>query len=181
VERYNGGDSCTTAQREWIPAARHHARGTSFANAHMTFGPLNRIGNRKRRSRVLPIQPDREVKVHPPGSRVKLATDREMRHPRSRRQRGDAAHRAPSPCSPCRGCFDSTGKKLLSIVGSARRARSPATLRQLGHPLMAPARAPACPEHAPAPPATTSTESHRPTYSQRAAGAARTSWLCPRH
>ena len=88
MERYNGGYSGTTQQHVWIPAGRLQSRGTSFTNAHVTSGPLNRIGNRKRETRVLPIHPDREKKVHPFGPRVKLATHTEMRHPERRRQRG---------------------------------------------------------------------------------------------
>jgi hypothetical protein len=93
---------------------------------------------------------------------------------------GDAAHRAPSPCAPCRGCFASAGKKLLSIVGSARRACGPAPLRQLGRKPGTPASAPACPELTLAPQATPSTAGRRPTCSLRTAGAASTSLLCAR-
>ena len=101
MERYNGGYSGTTQQHVWIPAGRLHARGTSFTNAHVTSGPLNRIGNRKRETRVLPIHPDREKKVHPFGPRVKLATHTEMRHPERRRQRGVTTRtERPLPASP---------------------------------------------------------------------------------
>src|SRR6478672_10047392 len=82
------GYSCTTPQRKRIPAERFRARGTSFAHTHLISGPLNRMGNRKQQTRVLPVLRDRKEKLHPLKSGVKLATHREMRHPSARRQRG---------------------------------------------------------------------------------------------
>jgi hypothetical protein len=79
MERYNGGFSGTTQQHERIPAGRFHARRTSFTDAHVTSGLLNRIGNGKRRTRVRPDPQDREKKLHPIISGVKLAAHTEMR------------------------------------------------------------------------------------------------------
>ena len=118
------GYSGTTQQRDWIPAGCLRW-GTSFAFAHVTHGPLNRIGNWKRPLGVLPLHSDREKKVHPIMAGVKLATRREMRHPEHQRQR--ASHRAQSarPSSPSCHDFLPARRKVLSIVGSARRATPP--------------------------------------------------------
>jgi len=88
MERYNGDTQVRHSSTCGALLDDCKRGGTSFTIAHVTSGPLNRIGNRKRETRVLPIHPDREKKVHPFGPRVKLATHTEMRHPERRRQRG---------------------------------------------------------------------------------------------
>jgi hypothetical protein len=80
MERYNGDNSGTTQQRCAFLLDDSCAGERLSHDHHVTSSPLNRIGNRKRRTRVLPTHPDREKKVHPFVLRVKLATHSEMRH-----------------------------------------------------------------------------------------------------
>jgi hypothetical protein len=119
------GHSCTTLQRKRIPSGRFRARGTSFANTHMTSGPLNRRGNGKHRTRVHPIlragkrncTPLRRVSSWPRTERC------DTRAPGARG--GEATHRAPGPRPSGRGRLTLARKKVLSIVGSARWASQP--------------------------------------------------------
>ena len=161
------GYSCTTLQRKRIPAGRFRARGTSFANTHMTSGPLNRIGNGKHRTRVIPI--------HRTGKRKCTLLWRVSSWRRTERcdtrapgaRGGETTHRAPGPRPTGRGRLALAPKKVLSIVGSARWAREPLGARAWCTLPWSVTTTSGCPERISARPATRADAGQRPTFLRR--------------
>ena len=163
LERYYGDTHVRLRSASGFLLEDFRARGTSFANTHMTSGPLNRRGNGKHRTRVHPIlragkrncTPLWRVSSWPQTERC------DTQAPGARG--GETTHRAPGPRPTSRGRLTLARKKVLSIVGSARWASQPPEARARCAPPWGFATASGCPERISVRPPTRAGVGRRPT------------------
>ena len=116
MKRYYGGSSSSThrlASNGRVYACRSlragdaQTRGTSLTAAHVTSGPLSRVGNWKQQNASAPSSPDRGKKLHPIRKRVKLDFPTKMRRENSPsifHARGPRSVRRASPRNPWPDC-----------------------------------------------------------------------------